>query len=367
MKNTLYSTLVVTGIAFTSLVSPLTAQAQRVVDVSPGVDTEGVSPDAPISGLFEAEDEKSVDADSVTIFVNGEDVTSESTITSNFFSYRPTTPFSSGENSVRVQYQNMMGEQRTVNWTFTVQQPTQALNIESVTHNAESEPLGTGATFLATIKGTPGANAAILLVAEASDQVQTIEAEEVTSGVYVATLNVTPENNLEGGVILGRLQKEERTIHAAASQMANFDTSVESAAAPAVEEESDMDAASEETTAEESGETDVATYPLRPAFLSHQNGDEVDGANGFMLKGQTQPNAMVDIEANAKRQVLGGLVNIGSDDLVNEQVMADENGQFEIMIPAPPVVSSGLRYTIRATATKDEESSKVTEITLMQQ
>jgi len=367
MKNKLYSTLAITSIALTSLMYPLTAQAQKVVNVSPGVDTEGVSPDAPVSGLFEVEQEQSVDADSVTIFVNGEDVTSQSTVTSNFFSYRPAAPLPKGENSVKVQYQNMMGEKRTVNWSFIVQQPTQALNIESVTHNADSETLGTGATFLATVKGTAGANASILLVSETTDQVQSIPAEEVTSGVYVATLNVKPNDEFARGVVIGRLQKADQTIHAAASRMAKFDASVESAEAPTVEEETEMESATEETTEEESSQTTVATYPLRPAFLSHQNGDEVDGSNGFMLRGQTQPNAMVEVEVDAKRRVLGGLIDIGSDSLVQEQVMADENGQFEVSVPTPPTVSSGLRYTIRAMATQRDENSKVTEITLIQE
>lgn len=372
MRNKIFSTLAVTGIAVTSVFLPLSAQAQRVVGVNPGIETKGVSPNTSISGLFETDEGQAIDVDSVRIFINGKNVTEESTITPNFFSYRPDTAFSQGQNQVKVEYQNTMGEQRSVNWTFSVEQPTQNLSIESVTHNAEGEALGAGATFLATIKGTPDANASVLLISEETNQVQRIAAEEVSSGVYVATLNVAPEDNFEKLVIVGRLQEQEQIIHTAASQTARFDASVASANDPVVEdatetEEEPSEIVETEETEEESSQTTTATYPLRPAFLSHQNGDQVNATNGFVLKGQTQPNAKVSIEANAKRRVLGGLVDIGSTDLVNKEVAADENGQFEVMIPAPNTVSSSLRYTIQATATKGEESSEVTEMTLIQE
>jgi len=371
MKNQIFSTLAVTGIALTSLVMPLEAQAQRVVGVNPGVETKNVSPDTSISGLFETEQGQAIDVDSVRIFVNGNEVTEQSTITPNFFSYRPDTAFSPGQNKVRVEYQNKQGEQRSVNWTFSVEQPTQALSIDSVTHNAK-EALGSGSTFLATIKGTPNANASVLLISEETDQVQSLPAQEVSSGVYVATLNVAPEDKFQKVVIVGRLQQDEQMMHAAASETARFDASVASDNDPVVEEEA-SDTAETDEQPSETVETDedasqtAATYPLRPAFLSHQNGDEVNAAEGFVLKGQTKPNAKVNIEANAKRRVLGGLVDIGSTDLVNKQVVADENGQFEVMIPAPPTVSSGLRYNIQATASKGEENSEVTEMTLIQE
>ncbi|PSO48061.1 MAG: hypothetical protein BRC33_10905 [Cyanobacteria bacterium SW_9_44_58] len=376
MKNQIFSTLAVTGIAFTSLVMPLEAQAQRVVGVNPGVETKNVSPDTSISGLFETEQGEEIEVDSVRILVNGNDVTEQSTITPNFFSYRPDKPLPPGQNQIKVEYQNTMGEQRSVNWTFSVEQPTQALNIESVTHNAK-DTLGSGATFLATIKGTPNANASVLLISEETDKVQSLPAEEVSSGVYVATLNVSPEEAFKNVVIVGRLQQDDQMIHAAASETARFDASVASTNEPVVEEQASETVETEEQPTEEqaseTAETEeesrdvAATYPLRPAFLSHQNGDKVDAANGFVLKGQTKPSAEINIEVNAKRQVLGGLVDIGSTDLINKQVVADENGQFEVTVPAPPKISSGLRYTIQATASKGEENSQATEITLIQE
>ncbi|NJM57069.1 MAG: hypothetical protein HC857_06050 [Synechococcales cyanobacterium RU_4_20] len=71
-------------------------QAQRVIDVTPGVSSQGVSPDTSIAGVFETEASGAVKADSVRIFLNGQDVTSRSTITRNFFSYRPERALAAG-------------------------------------------------------------------------------------------------------------------------------------------------------------------------------------------------------------------------------------------------------------------------------
>ncbi len=361
MKHQIFSTLTVTGIAVTGLLVPLEAQAQRVVGVNPGVETKNVSPETAISGLFETDKGEEIDVDSVKILVNGNDVTEQSTITPNFFSYRPDTDLPSGQNRVKVEYQNTMGKQRSVNWTFSVEQPTQVLEIESVTHNAK-EALGSGATFLATIKGTPNAEGSVLLISEETNKVQSLQAQEVSSGVYVANLNVAPESALNKVVIVGRLQHNDQMIHAAAEGTARFNPSVASTNEPAVEEE-----ATDTVETEEKSSQTAATYPLRPAFLNHQDGDQVNAANGLVLKGQTKPNAEVNIEVNAKRRVLGGLVDIGSTDLINKQVVADENGQFEVNVPAPSRLPSGLRYKIQATASQGEENSETTEIKLIQE
>jgi hypothetical protein len=67
------------------------AMAQRVVNVSPEVNAQDIDPGASISGQFDTST-GTVAVDSVMVFVNDQDVTSLSTITGNFFTYRPTSP-----------------------------------------------------------------------------------------------------------------------------------------------------------------------------------------------------------------------------------------------------------------------------------
>jgi hypothetical protein len=81
--------------------------------------------------------------------------------------------------------------------------------------------------------------------------------------------------------------------------------------------------------------------------------------------GQTRPNATVDIEVTSRLASLGGLINIGTQTLVDRQVTADENGQFEVEVSSPTIAASGTRYTVRATA-RDSGESSTTQISLTQ-
>ncbi|ERN41047.1 hypothetical protein KR51_00023040 [Rubidibacter lacunae KORDI 51-2] len=343
------------GVGLLVLAPELTppARAQRVVNVEPAIDSQDVSPTTSISGLFRTPGETTVDPRTVKVFVNDTDVTGRSTIDPNFFSYKPDSPLPSGENNVRVTYQGNGGEKRTVRWNFTVRKPAEQLDIDSVTHNAASEALGAGATFLVTIEGTPGARGSVLLVT--SDRVRTLPAQEVSSGIYVATLAVGQNDNFDGGVAVGRLTSDGQVLNAAAPESVQFSGATAALEGPLVEA-GDAGDSSDETA------DSPDTFPLRPAFTSHTNGDSVRG--GFTIVGQTQPNATVAIEADASRPLFGGLASLNEDRLVDTEVIADDNGKFRVQVPQAST-GSGTRYTVRATASKDGTQSQVTQITLV--
>ncbi len=356
MKKNLTLSIVTAGFLAASGFS-MPAFAQRVADVDPALESEGVTPDSSISGLFEATAGESVDPSTVRIFVNDAEVTSQSTITASFFSYKPAQPLPPGENSVRLSYQGGDGQTRTVSWSFDVAQPRQALEIGSVNHNAASEALGAGATFLATINGTAGANASVLLVA--GSQVREVPAQEVSPGVYVATLAVGQGDNFDRGAVLGRLESGGDVLNFAAPQPVRFSGATAAAAGPEVQQDAARNSA-EQPESVEAGEA----LPLRPSFISHNGGDAVTG--NFKLIGQTQPNATVEIDASASRSALGGFISVGDDSLVDTLVRADDMGRFEVQIPGA-ATGSGTRYSIRAVAEKDGTRSEATQITLVAQ
>ena len=202
LKKTCFNLLAATSIILTPALWSEATFAQGIVNPSPSQSNEAVSPDSSISGVFD-NSSGSIDVNSVKIFVNGQDVTRNSTITQNFFSYRPTQALPAGNNLVRVEYKNTSGQQWTVGWSFQVQQPQVALEISSVTHNATNSALGAGSTFLATINGTPGANASVMILDGTT--MRRLPAQEVSRGVYIASLNLGSTDRINEGVILPKL------------------------------------------------------------------------------------------------------------------------------------------------------------------
>ncbi|MCU0536600.1 MAG: hypothetical protein MUD14_22155 [Hydrococcus sp. Prado102] len=334
-----------------------TALAQRVVDINPGLDSQNVPPDTSISGVFDTSNGTGVDVNSIKIFVNNADVTKNSTITKNFFSYRPTQPLKPGANTVRLEYQNASGQAQSVTWSFAVQPPQAALKITSVTHNAASESLGPGSTFLATINGTPNAKASVLMVADGKT-VRTLPAQEVSPGVYVATLNVNKNNLVNEGIAVGRLQGQNQTLYSAASQGVTFSASATTAQAPSTNQ----------TPTTKPPQTAAASRPLLPVFTSHKNGDKI-ATRGFTLAGRTQPGANVQVTVSYKLPVVGGFINIdvGGGTLVEKTVTSNNQGNFQVEVPPPSASVSGIQYTVQAVAKNKQQTSQPVQLTLTQQ
>ncbi|NET40021.1 MAG: hypothetical protein F6K19_50070 [Cyanothece sp. SIO1E1] len=182
--------------------------------------------------------------------------------------------------------------------------------------------------------------------------VREIPAQEVSAGVYVATLNVQSNDTLNEGILVGRLEQQSQTTYDAATEPVLFST----AAAGSVGV----------PTTSSSGTTSLAspeTIDLQPRFTSHQNGDQVSG-NSFTLIGQTRPNAVVQVNVDARTGVLGGLINLNSNTLIDQAVTADSSGRFQIEVPTSGSLVGGTRYEVSATARFGNEASESTTISL---
>jgi hypothetical protein len=346
------SLLATASLLFCSGIAIPAALAQRIVTVNPGLDSEGVPPDASISGVFDKSGGAGVDVRSIKIYVNDRDVTTGSTITPDFFSYRPERNLPAGYNTVRIEYRNTQGQTRRVAWSFSVEQPQAALEITSVTHNAGGVELGAGATLLVTINGTPNARASVILLAEGRT-VRELTAEEVSRGVYVATITVPQRQAIREGAVIARLQRGERVTYSAASQPFSLNPNATAEQLPG-----------DGTGLEPPGQGTANT--LQPVFTNYQDGDRVVG-RGFVLMGQTLPNARVEIEVTSQVPILGGIVNIGGSTLLKRIVTADRNGNFRVEVPQPSPPTAGMRYNVRAVASDGRNLSRAVTMTLIQQ
>ncbi|MDA0268568.1 MAG: hypothetical protein O3A14_16820 [Cyanobacteria bacterium] len=333
-------------LAATALLSPLAispAQAQRVINVNPEVNGQQVAPGTSISGEFDTS-AGTVQPGSVVILVNGVDVTADSTITSRFFSYRPTTAFSPGDIPVQVEYVGNDGFRRVAAWQFTVQAPRPQVEISGVTHNATTKPLGSGSSLLVTINGTPGAEAVVFLVKD-GQTVQSLTADEVSAGVYVATLPVANNAQLNEGIVVARLSIQGETTYDVAAQSVAFTTATAVTTAPV-------------TTVEDPNAVQQAVVPpLSPVFTSHQDGGRVNG-NSFTLVGQTRPGATVAVRVVGSTSVFG-LASV-QQDLLSSQVTADSTGLFQVNVPLGLQTGGGTRYDVTATAREGGEQATTT-------
>ncbi|MEA5471353.1 hypothetical protein [Spirulina sp. 06S082] len=112
------SSLTAIAILLGSAVNSPVAQGQWVADITPH--NRNVKANSSISGTFQTQGEAAIDVNSVRIFLNGRDITANSTINRSFFSYRPSQPLNSGEHIVRVQFKNQEGLSNEVSWSFFV-------------------------------------------------------------------------------------------------------------------------------------------------------------------------------------------------------------------------------------------------------
>lgn len=357
--STALSTALLSGslLVGSTLLAPASL-AQRITDINPGVNSSNVVSETSISGLFDTSDGSAIDLASVKIILDGTNVTAASSITPNFFSYKPATPLAPGPHTVQIEYKNTVGLQRVASWSFTVQNPQPALNITGITHNATTA-LGPGSTLLATLNGTPGAQASIILI-EGWQGVREIQAQEVEPGVYVATFvmpqNLTPQE----AVIMGQLQKGQQKIYGAARQPITL--SATATTDPTITQTPNT---TPPATPPAQAPASTPTIPLQPQFTSHQTGDRIT-SQGFSLTGQTRPNVKVRVKVTSITPVLGGFVNVGGTTLVDREFTADGSGVFSVQVPAPLVLNSNTRYEIQAVAVEGGTTSPVTELRLQQ-
>ncbi|NJN29022.1 MAG: hypothetical protein HC824_00015 [Synechococcales cyanobacterium RM1_1_8] len=332
------------------------AHAERIVDVTPAVNAQNVLPSTSISGVFENDSQGTINPASLRIYLNNRDITAASTITRSFFSYRPEQALAQGDYEIRVDYETTQGDRRSVGWRFSVSPQALAL-VESVTHNATGR-LSEGATFLATLKGTPGGQASFYLIQD-GQTLRTLAAQEVSPGVYVASLSVASNSNVREGVVVGRLLRGGQTTYGIADGPATLQGSaiaippdanrtpsqIPPAGSPAGQTPNPANSSAGNPASPATPSPVPASGPIAPQITSPTQDSPIT-TSGFTLTGQTSPQARVRITVLADTPLLGNVFSLGSERLVNREVQADAQGKFEVRVPAPTILKRDTRYQV---------------------
>jgi hypothetical protein len=349
LTRSLLIPLVGSSVALGLLATPRLTHAQQITDPSPAVAAVEVDPNSPISASFKPANGVSVRPETVKVFVDGKDVTSTAVITKDFFSYRPTTPLPPGEHDVLVEFTNTQNTTRRVTWSFTVSTPVNVA-IDSVVHNAGNRALGTGEIMLITVNGTPNSKVTLYLVQD-GQKLQTLNAQEVSSGIYVANKLVQPQDRTREGIVVARLERQGEVRFATAEQPIRL---IEGA----------VSTSQTLTTQDVSASIVGQGQQLLPQLTNYKDGDRVTG-NSFQLQGQTLPGASVQIQVSAERSIGGGFIN-ASTTLVNQTVQADSQGRFQLTV-SPAFPSSGTTYQITLKASANGQTSPTVTVNLVQQ
>ena len=182
--------------------------------------------------------------------------------------------------------------------------------------------------------------------------VKSLNLQEVSSGVYVASLRVTEEDLTNEGIVVARLERNGQILFATA------DLPLQLVAEAAQE--------SEEVALEDPGfDTDEITPELlQPKVSSHKDGDGVSG-NSFELSGTTAPNATVEVRGVATNSFVGFISTERT--LPRRSVQADESGNFSIVINTGIPTIEGAVYRLELVGSSGGISSPVTNLELVQQ
>jgi hypothetical protein len=336
------------GMAIAGLTGlPQMAMAQRVVNPSPAQGATEVEPLAPVSASFEALNGVGVKPESLRVYLDDRDVTNQSVVTQDFFSYRPSTELSEGDHDVLLEFTSTDGRDRRVTWSFTVSRAV-AAQIESVTHNGADQPIAAGDNLLITVQGTPASKVTVFVIQD-GQQVQSLTPREVASGVYVVNAQVDEADRTDEGIVLARLEHQGQVKFATSETPLQLVTGATAAEQLDVE---DVDG----LTAEE------VSDPLQPVVTNFRDGDRVSGSS-FTVEGTTMPNASVKVEAVADTS-LAGIVGTRQN-LANTTIQADAEGKFTIKL-RPLISAPGSSYTINMTGMSGGKTSEMTTLKLVQ-
>lgn len=156
-----------------------------------------------------------VDPVSVSMSVNGADVTDQATVTGNFSTYRPQQPLKTGRNKVTVTASDRAGNSASQTWAFDVQGAGNIIN--SFTHSDISN-LQPGDVITANMKGQPNGEMGFSIVSRTGHSLVTQTMQETSSGVYEGQYRVRRGQDLNGATISGTFKGVSGQTYAVPSE-----------------------------------------------------------------------------------------------------------------------------------------------------
>ena len=244
-------------------------------------------------------------------------------------------------------------------------QITKSLEIDSITHTGVNRALNPGEIFTITMKGTTGVQASFLLIGD-KHTIREISAKEIEPGTYQSKILVSAKERIVEGAVVGRLQRGKQVVYSAASQAFTYSRNIaRSPIVTSVPSSRLSPTDDSQTSLQPRSLGSTIDRNLRLQFTSHNNGDAIDN-NGFVIQGKTQPHARVKITVTSKLSLIGELIQLEGDTLIDKTVKANSEGIFQLAIPPTHTAPSGLKYFINAVAIVNSQTSEPTQLTLVQ-
>ena len=238
-----------------------------------------------ITAVFSDQSGTGVDVNKVRLVIDGRDVTSDATITSNLLAFRPTYALTVGKHEAAIEVFDLAGNRTTRNWEFTV--VDKANVITSFQSNAARE-IQPGDEIVFTLTGEPKATVNLQI-----GDIRTLAMEETTPGKYTAAYVVRRTDRLDGIVVTAKVKTRSGET---------FTTDL--------------------TLGSRVAGSDRLSVPT---ISSHENGGKVGRTATF--RGKADPNARVLLRIEFSQRVLGAIPMNG---VIGEvEVQADSRGNWE--------------------------------------
>lgn len=286
----------------------------RAVTPENGAKVTIAQPD--ISGIFE-DIGAGIDRTSVVILVNGQNVTGKSTVTDNFFLFRPATNLPNGAATLEVQVRDKAGNARTYRSSFQVDAGGGTAAVKSFQHTARyyaqvGKPIGF------KIEAEPGAKVTV----SAGAAIQNLALKESPAGVYSGSYVVKATDKFENTLVTAKIAlKSGATLEIEAPN--RIPKMLEAAAA------------------------------FGPATIT-SIADGATAPNPIVLAGKAMPNTKVQIKITYATNVLGALRVTGSITEATVDVDAKGVWKSDSISMSLPVKGSGTEYTVTVTAVNSD-------------
>lgn len=284
----------------------LTGIGPKIAEVFPS-DRSSVESDRPnIYITFDTQDSTLINPQSVKLIVNGVDVSSQTSKTTNFVAYYPYNPLPLKTNiPVEISAWDDYGNAVSLEWSFIINPESNSI-ISSAYHNGQY-PLKAGQKLEVTVFGKNNCTGWVEI-----SGLNNIALTEVGNGQYLGVYTVNASDQLSNAKVTVYLQNQNKSDSLVVEPPITFD---------------------------------VAQGFNAPQILNIQDGQHVSFP--LTVEGYTKPFATVDIKYNYTTSLFGLLAIQGSAG--SKKISADQEGHFSDTYTS--TFSSGAKHTITVNAT----------------
>jgi len=263
------------------------SSAPKIGSVSPSKGST-VQTDRPlIYGTLSEAGGLGIDADRTRIWLDGEDMSQDATVTEQFFNLKPPHTLAAGEHTVRVSVTDTAGNTAEQQWNFIV---SNERRVTSFTSDIPADRvLDAGSRIRFTLKAQPGGRASVNLPGITDN----LPLTETSPGVYTGSYTVAQGENATGAPPTARF--------------VGPDGNVVTEALP-------------HKIAIAGGK------PITPTITSPEEGANV--GRTISLRGKADPGATVRIKVNYTSSGLGGLLSLNGS-TGTQEVTADAKGNWQ--------------------------------------